>query len=52
MSVSVSGLIFPKAVLDLHVSVSCLFGPRDADHLSDHAHGKNIWNDVSVRFYS
>ena len=36
MSVSVSGLILPKAVFDLHVSVSCLFGPKDADHLSDH----------------
>ena len=40
VSVSVSGLILPKAVFDLHVSVSCLFGPKDADHLSDHAHGK------------
>ena len=37
---SVSGLILPKAVFDLHVSVSCLFGPKDADHLSDHVHGK------------
>ena len=35
MSVSVSGLILPKAVFDLHVSVSCLFGPKDADRLSD-----------------
>ena len=42
MSVSVSGLILPKAVFDLHVSVSCLFGPKDADHLSDHVHGQNI----------
>ena len=40
MSVSVSGLILPKAVFDLHVSVSCLFGSKDADHLSDHVHGK------------
>ena len=40
MSVSVSGLILPKAVFDLHVSVSCLFGPKDADPLSDHVHGK------------
>ena len=40
MSVSVSGSIFPKAVFDLHVSVSCLFGPKDADHLSDHVHWK------------
>ena len=40
MSVSVSGLILPKAVFYLHVSVSCLFGPKEADHLSDHAHGK------------
>ena len=40
MSVSVSGLILPKAVFDLHVSVSCLFGPKDADHLSDHVHGE------------
>ena len=28
MSVSVSGLILPKAVFDLRVSVSCLFGPK------------------------
>ena len=28
MSVSVSGLILPKAVFDLHVSVSCLFSPK------------------------
>ena len=40
MSVSVSGLILPKAVFDLDVSVSFLFGPKDADHLSDHVHGK------------
>ena len=40
MSVSVSGFILPKAVFDLHVSVSCLFGPKDADHLSDHVDGK------------
>ena len=41
MSVSVSGLILPKAVFDLHVSVSCLFfGLKYADHLSDHVHGK------------
>ena len=52
MSVSVSGLILPKAVFDLHVSVSCLFGPEDADHLSDHVHGKTFRNNVSVRFYS
>ena len=44
---SVSGLILPKAVFDLHVSVSCLFGPKDADHLSDHVHGK-ILGTVSV----
>ena len=42
VSVSVSGLILPKAVFDLHVSVSCLFGPKDADHLSDHVHGKSL----------
>ena len=47
---SVSGLILPKAVFDLHVSVSCLFSPKDADHLSDHVHGKNFRNNVSVRF--
>ena len=54
MSVSVSGLILPKAVFDLHVSVSCLFGPKDADHLtmSDHVHGENFRNNVSVRFCS
>ena len=46
------GLILPKAVFDLHVSVSCLFGPKDADHLSDHVHGTNLRNNVSVRFYS
>ena len=40
VSVSVSGLILPKAFFDVHVSVSCLFGPKDADHLSDHVHGK------------
>ena len=40
MSVSVSGLVLPKAVFDLHVSVSCLFSPKDADHLSDHVHWK------------
>ena len=40
MSVSVSGLTLPKAVFDFHVSVSCLFGQKDADHLSDHVHGK------------
>ena len=40
MSVSVSGSILPEAVFDLHVSVSCLFGPKDADHLSDLVHGK------------
>ena len=39
-------------VFDLHVSVSCLSGPKDADHLSDHARGKNFRNNVSVRFYS
>ena len=37
---SVSGLFLPKAAFDLHVSVSDLFGPKDADHLSDHVHGK------------
>ena len=42
MSVSVSGLILPEAIFDLHVSVSCLFGPKDADHLSDPVHGKNL----------
>ena len=47
MSVSVSGLILPKAGFDLHVSVSCLFGPKDAHHLSDHVHGK-ISGTVSV----
>ena len=52
MSVSVSGLILPKAVFDLHVSVSYLFGPKDADHLSDHVHGNILRNNVSVRFYS
>ena len=52
MSVSVSGLILPKAVFDLHVCVSCLFGLKDADHLSDHVHGKHFRNDASVRFYS
>ena len=30
---SVSGLILPKALFDLHVSVSCLVGPKDADQL-------------------
>ena len=40
VSVSVSGLIPPNVHLDLHVSVSCLFGPKDADHLSDHVHRK------------
>ena len=40
MSVSVSGLVLSKAVFDLHVSVSCRFGPKDADHLSDDVHGK------------
>ena len=49
---SVSGLILPKAVFDLHVSVSCLFGPKDANHLSYHVHGKHFRNNVSVRFYS
>ena len=55
MSVSVSGLILPKAVFDLRVSVSCLFGPKDADHLLDPVlavHGKNFRNNASVRFYS
>ena len=33
VSVSVSASILPKAVFDLHVSVSCLFGPKVADHL-------------------
>ena len=50
MSVSVSGLILPKAFFDLHVSVSCLFGPKDADHLSNHVHGKHFRNNVSVMF--
>ena len=40
MSVSVSGLILLEAGSGSHVSVSCLFGPKDADHLSDHVHGK------------
>ena len=52
MSVSVSGLILPKAVFDLHVSVGCLFGPKDADHLSDHVHGRKFRNNVSVRLSS
>ena len=42
MSVSLSGLILPKAEFDLHVSVSCLFGPKDADQLSDHVQGKTL----------
>ena len=42
MSVAVSGLIPPNAHLDLDVSVSCLFGPKDADHLSDHVRRKNL----------
>ena len=45
---SVSGLLLPKAFFDLNVSVSCLFGPKDADHLSDHVHGNHFWNNVSV----
>ena len=49
---SVSGLILLKAVFDLHVSVSCLFGPKDADHLSDHVHGNHFRNNVSFRLYS
>ena len=52
MSVSVSGFILPKAGFNLHVGVSCLFGPKDADHLSDHVHGKHFRNNVSVRLYS
>ena len=40
MSVSVSGLIPKNCHFDLAVSVSCLFGPEDADHLSDHVGGK------------
>ena len=52
MSVSVSGLILPKAVFDLHVSVSCLFGPKNPDHLSHHVHGKHFRSNVSVRLYS
>ena len=48
---SVSGSILPKAVFDLHISVSCLFGPKDADHWSDHVHGKIFRNNVSARFY-
>ena len=40
VSVSVSGLIPQNSHFDLDVSVSCLFGPKDADHLSDHVHGK------------
>ena len=47
MSVSVSGFVLPKAAFDLHVRVRCLFGPKDADHLSDYAHGK-ILGTVSV----
>ena len=47
MSVSVSGLILPKAAFDLHVGVSCLFGPKDADHLSDHIQA-NILGTMSV----
>ena len=35
-----SGLILPKAVFGLHVSVSRLFHPKDADQLSDHVHGR------------
>ena len=52
VSVWVSGLILPNVVFDLHVSVSCLFGPKDTDHLSDHVHGKHSRNNVSVRSYS
>ena len=48
----VSGLILPKAVSDLHVSVSCLFGPKDADRLPDHVRGKHFSSNVSVRLYS
>ena len=40
MSVSVSGLIPQNCHFDLDVSVSCLFGPKDVDHLSDHVRGK------------
>ena len=47
MSVSVSGLILPKAGFDLHVSVSGLLGTKDADHLSDHVHG-NTSGSMSV----
>ena len=48
MSASVSGLILPKAVFDLHVSVSCLFGTKDADHLSDHMYTGSILGTMSV----
>ena len=37
---SVSGLIPQNSLFDLDVSVSCLFGPKDADHLSAHVCGK------------
>ena len=47
MSVSVSGLIPPNSHFDLDVSVSCLFGSKDADHLSDHVRGK-IFGTMSV----
>ena len=49
---SVSGLIPRNSHVDLAVSVSWLFGPKDADHLSDHVCGKHFRNNVSVRFYS
>ena len=52
MSVLVSGLIPPNAHFDLDVSVSCLFGPKDADDLSDRVRGKTFRNNVSVRLYS
>ena len=48
---SVSGSILPKAVFDLHVSVSCLFGPKDADHLSDHVHGKCFWEQCQCQAF-
>ena len=48
VSVSVSGSIPPNALFDLDGSVSCLFGPKDADHLSDHVRGKKFRNNVSV----
>ena len=37
-----SGLIPPSAHFDVDVSVSCLFGPKDAGHLSDQVRGKIV----------